>query len=396
MLRRFLVGVAGLSLAVACGDDGSGADDAAADTGDDDDDDDDDDDETGDDDDETGDDDDDDDETGGDDDDDIPDFEPMDCSGVCVDVRTESAQMQCYACNCWNAMDGWLPPVDVLQCSQAELVPTYTVDASGGAPELVPSDEDLDACANPSLLTDSCEASNRIGQYRDGERYVKWVCRSPEAGSDVYTDSGAIVHNARNGATCFFDDIDYVTGDDNWPDLDLMNAGPGNLAEYESRFYFTDGTHCANSCHDADPFIYDPFMGGIEWETGPFVFGPYWLVGLGEEPVEVEAMHLTSPEVAECRSCHRIGSAGSCEWFAPGAMGVEKTPGHEDAILDALDPASEDWGLAYWMPNPMPATIEVIADWTRTYGTARDRILECCEQPGISTDECQWEPLPLE
>ncbi len=318
----------------------------------------------------------------------------IDCSEWCDDVGTEGRQMLCYACRCKNAMDGFMPSREQLQCSQAEELTIYTADVSGPEPQLVPLTEDSATCANPALLTEQCGPGSRLGQLHEGDITVKWICRDPDPQTGIFADAGAIMHNRRNGATCFFDDVDFVTGMDDWPDLDFVESDQDNFDDYVAKFYFTDGASCSRDCHDADPFIYTPYFRGVEWFTSNYVVDKYARVALdgGLEPID--ASHLVSPDVVACRACHRLGSASGCDLLGPDALGEYKNGAVEQAVVDATEPGSPHWELAYWMPNGRE--IESFEMWTKMYGEAKARITECCQQPGVNTPDCQWEPIPFE
>ncbi len=318
-------------------------------------------------------------------------FVEVDCTEPCSDLASDAGVAVCYACRCKNAMDGFLPSVEQLQCSEADELTVYTADISGPEPELVPRTQDSGTCANPALLTETCGQGSRLGQLQAGDIFVKWVCRDPDP-NGVYADMGAIMYNARTGASCWFDDIDAVTTDDNVPDLDLMNAGEDNLTGFVERFYFTDGESCTTDCHAADPFIYTPFFEGVQWHTGPFALGPHVRVELDATLSPIDATHLTSRDAAPCTSCHRIGSSAGCDFLSPDAMGDDKTAAHEQAIHDATDAASPNWSLAYWMPGDV--VFESLEEWMDTYGAAKARIRDCCANPGVNSAGCTWEPIP--
>ena len=72
--------------------------------------------------------------------------------------------------------------------------------------------------------------------------------------------------------------------------------------------------------------------------------------------------------------------------------GDYKTVAHEQAVHDATEPGSPNWSLAYWMPKD--TRIETFADWDNLYGAAKARINQCCASPGVSTDDCNWVPIP--
>jgi hypothetical protein len=318
----------------------------------------------------------------------------IDCSEHCDAPDTEGKQMLCYACRCKNAMDGFMPSPEQLQCSRAEELTIYTADVSGPEPQLVPLEGDATSCANPALLTERCGPGSRLGQLQEGDIFVKWICRDPDPDTGIFADAGAIMYNARNGATCYFDDVDFVTGMDDWPHLDFDESDQANFEDYVAKFYFTDGASCSTDCHDADPFIYTPYFQSVAWVTGNYVIQPYGRVNLEGELDAIDASHLVSPEVLECRQCHRLGSAAGCDLLGPDALGEYKNGATEQAVVDATEPGSPHWKLAYWMPNGRE--IESFAMWTKTYGEAKERLTQCCEQPGVDTPGCDWEPIPTE
>jgi hypothetical protein len=318
----------------------------------------------------------------------------IDCTEHCSDLGTDASSSLCYACRCKNAMDGFMPTREQLQCSAADELTIYTADVSGPEPQLVPLAEDSATCVNPALLTGRCGPGSRLGQLTVGDIFVKWICRDPDPETGVFADAGAIMHNRRNGATCYFDDIDNVTTLDNWPDLDFFESDQDNFNEYISRFYFTDGDSCSTDCHDGDPFIYTPYFQSVMWETGSYVFQAYARVGLDGGLEAINAQHLVSPEVVQCRACHRLGSAAGCNLLSPDALGESKTAAHEQAVFDATEPGSPNWELAYWMPNGM--TFTSFQMWTNKYGEAKQRLTQCCMQPGVDSENCDWEPIPSE
>lgn len=321
---------------------------------------------------------------------------PIDCTDACSDLASDAGIAVCYSCRCKNAMDGYLPSVDELQCSQAEELTLYTADLSSGSAELVPLTGDSpDQCVNPALLYETCGVGSRLGQMTVGDVHVKWVCRDPYGDGTEFADVGVIMHNTRNGASCWFDDVDYVTTTDNLPDLDLMESDQDNLDAYLERFYFTDGDSCTRDCHGSDPFVYTPYFQGIQWETGSWVVGRHGRVTLDGTLAPVDAYHLVNPEVLPCASCHRVGSTASCDFLGPDAVGTYKTAAHEQAVIDAQDPMSDDWWLAFWMPSPLDAEkVPTRAAWEDQYGVAQQLIEQCCQAPGVATPQCMWEPIP--
>jgi hypothetical protein len=317
---------------------------------------------------------------------------PLDCGPHCVDQVTEAGAATCYACRCKEAMGGWLPSPAELQCSRAEPLDVLVVDGSGA---LTATRDQVATCANPSLLYGTCAPGSRLGQLEQGDVTVKWICRRNTYHPDSdrldlpYDDVGAILHNQRNGQTCWFDDIDGTgIAGDNWPDLDLT-APDADADAFVELFYRTLGDGCTG-CHDNDPFVFTPFFPQDRWDTGDYVFGGFALTGLDGGSIPVPQQRLVSPEVGPCLTCHRLTSGATCSEWAPQSMGAHKGAGHQPEVVEAAaDPDRGAWPLGIWMP-PDPADQAV---WERTYGAARDRIAECCAAPGVETERCRWEDL---
>ena len=314
------------------------------------------------------------------------------CAEACVDRDTELGIALCHSCRCRHAFDDWMPPVETLQCSNAEPIVTYHAELSEDGFELEPSPPSALGCANPSLLTRSCRQGSRLGHVRHDDVELYWICRDPYLdldGTVLYEDMAAIGHNTRTGATCFWDDVDHVTHDDDIPSFDLLDSGADERARFVERYAYTDGTGCVE-CHDHDPFLYTPHLRSVTWDSIAADKGPYHLVDLGGQPRSVETMHLVSDAAAPCTSCHRIGSRETCTFFAPDSFGI-KGAGYEPEVHAAAEVGSPHWALAYWMPAS-PA-VEDFDEWQATFATARDHILECCASPGVDTGDCRWQPV---
>ena len=318
---------------------------------------------------------------------------PDACDIACEGPTTETEIAACHSCQCKVAFDDWLPTVDDLQCGNAEPIVVY--HASDAVLETAaPS---ATHCANPSLFTGSCRQGSKLGRIREGDVAFYWICRDPYLdldGSVIYEDMAAIGHNLRTGATCFWDDVDDTTHDDDLPSFDVADAPEQTRSEFVGRVNPVDGTVCVG-CHDHDPFLYTPYLQSTGWESFAAHRGPYSLVDLDGAPRPTGTKHLVSPDAAPCTACHRIGSAGTCERFARDAFASDKASAYQLEVLEAAEPGSAHWQLAYWMPSSEFAVSD-FAGWLSTFGNARDHILKCCESPGENVDGCVWEPVPAE
>jgi hypothetical protein len=322
---------------------------------------------------------------------------PDACADACLDLASPAGIAVCHSCRCKVAFDDWLPSVDELQCANAEPIVTYHAELSDTDYVLEPAPLGATDCANPSLLTGSCRQGSKLGHVTHDDVSVYWICRDPYLdldGSVIYEDMAVIGQNRRTGATCFWDDINHVTHEDDAPPLDLLEATADERARSIEVFTYKDGSGCV-TCHDHDPFIYTPYLQSTSWTSVAADKGPYHLVDLGGVPRPTGVMHLVSPEANACTSCHRLGSANTCSYFAPDSFATHKITAYEPEVHAAAEPGSPYWPLAYWMPSATLAVAD-FADWETKFADARVHILQCCDAPGIDTDGCQWAPVPTE
>jgi hypothetical protein len=320
----------------------------------------------------------------------------VDCTAACARTTGDAGAARCYACRCKAAMDGWLPPPEALQCSLGDPIEVFTADGDGALTRLDAAAPD---CANPSLLYGTCAPGGRLGQLTHGDVTVKWICRRNGPTRDPgapYDDVGAIVYNARTGASCWFDDRDQTgLADDNWPEMDLTKPD-ADAQGWVDLFHRTEGDGCVG-CHDNDPFLYTPFLRSVPWVDGPWAFGAFHLVRTDGTSSPTGGRHLVSPEAQGCTACHRIASNQTCAAWAPDALGTEKRPGHQDLVVEAAGDLEHPlWQLGTWMP-----TEAVGADaWRDTFGAAAAVVADCCWDPGVDRPAqggrpaCVWADVP--
>lgn len=325
---------------------------------------------------------------------------PVDCGEPCAETGTDAGLARCYACRCKEAMDGWLPGPEELQCGRGEPIVVYTADEAG---TLTPVEEAVSTCANPTLLYGTCAPGGTLGQLQHGDVSVKWICRrntwrrDHDDPSVPYDDVGAIFYNTRTGASCWFDDKDGTgLAGENWPDMDLTRAD-ADVDGWLDFFYNTDGKSCVG-CHDNDPYNYTPYLRSVTWQAGPWTAGPFLRVTKSGALKPTGARHLVSPEAAACTTCHRITSTQTCAAWAPDAIGAAKGAGYQDLVLAAAGDATNPlWHLGTWMP---PEAGDDPAAWAAAYGTAAATVTTCCAHPGVDqpaegdVPACVWEDLP--
>lgn len=317
----------------------------------------------------------------------------VDCTDACANTSGDAGWARCYSCRCKEAMDGWLPSTAELQCSNGAEIVVYSTDADGA---LTPVTTNVTTCANPTLLYGTCKPGGRLGQLTHGDITAKWICRRNAFVQDAvnqpdlpYDDVGAILYNARTGASCWFDDVDGTgLAGENWPDMDLSAPG-ADISAYQEFFYNTDGASCTG-CHDNDPFNYSPYLQSVGWVAGSYTFGGYSRIALDGSLDLVDGVHLVSPDAAACTACHRIASESTCGSWAADSLGLARGGGSQQALQDAIgDPTSPLWPLLAWMPYENALDPDA---WEAQYGLARDTVTRCCAQPGVQTAQCQWEP----
>jgi|GEM_PF-2048942 len=299
------------------------------------------------------------------------------CVDACAGISPNSAPdvravARCYSCQCKSAMDGWLPNAAELQCVNGEEVVMLSRDDDG---ELVP--DDGAACATPSSFQHSCDPGSRHGRLAQGDVEVRWLCRSTLGSTgSTYDLVGVIAHNERSGATCFWDAHMGTVGNVGLPPLDIVDAPDDEVDAHLRRIGTLGGEGCIG-CHEADPFVYTPFLTSVDAPSGNWMTGPYHLVGLSNGPVTaVEARHITAPEVRACTQCHRLGATLSSD-FALHASG-RQPPGGQQPL---------DFPFDRWMPHAeMEGMTET--EWEAVYGSAVDHLLAC----GY---ECLSERVPM-
>lgn len=327
----------------------------------------------------------------------------LDCTAACARTTTDVGWARCYACQCKRAMDGWLPSAEELQCERGAPIVPYTASSTGALSAIT---ERRSECANPSLLYGACAPGGTLGQLRHGDVSVKWICRrnnyvAPAVRDrTLITDMGAILHNERTGATCYFDDRDNVTAPlRGVPALDISTASDAEIERWLQTFYNTDGEGCV-TCHAADPFLYTPYLASAGWLPGTHPLGPYMRVTVSGVLAPVGVKHLVSPEAARCTTCHRLAEGPSCARFVRDSLGLDKQAPHEATIRDAAQDHGDAWRLAAWMPWPQP--FGSYDAWAAETRGAREHILDCCSDAKMGRNtfrpdgspECVWRAVP--
>ena len=186
----------------------------------------------------------------------------------------------------------------------------------------------LHQCDNPSLQVGDCMSGSSVQRYEgmaaDGTPLpdVVWAgfCRHDGRDTDSFDvpDSVQMIgYNKVTGATAFFE-----SGDNrDWTSVDpVTNRLTGKLPGVDEpdafdKAYATPGRTQCVACHQADPFIHNPFIDGARLPHAdsqpviPRIAGrrkksntPYYLIGGSDW--DMRTIHI---EDNGCVGCHRMG-----------------------------------------------------------------------------------------
>tara|TARA_B100000676_G_scaffold289785_1_gene322636 strand:+ start:153 stop:1259 length:1107 start_codon:yes stop_codon:yes gene_type:complete len=256
----------------------------------------------------------------------------------------------------------------------------------------------LHRCDQPSLQVGDCMSGSSVQRYgghtADGAplRDVVWVsfCRHDGRDTPDYDipDSVQLIgYNRDSGATAFFESGDNSAWTSVEPETNrLVGVMPGlEDADAFDRAYTTPGATQCVICHQADPFIHNPFIDGAVRETSgrpvvPHIGGrksrantPYYVLGASDW--DMRTIHI---EGNACLDCHRMGMKTVEEFIGdfwhpddhmpprePGSLagdfaelkecwlnGPEATPGCDWVIPPAGDCAGQVVGDDYPYKSP--------------------------------------------
>ena len=215
--------------------------------------------------------------------------------------------------------------------------------------------------------------------------WIAFLRNNTENISNVVASLQMIGYNQVTGATAFFESQDnvgdYVTSADPATfKLSGIIPGPENPTTFDQAFSVPSNNFQCNSCHQADPFLTNPFINAakIPGTNEPIVpqlaaNTPYYVIG--GYNWDMRTIHI---EGNQCMSCHRVGLA-TVRLFEnngydvnvhmppsnPGSLsddyialleawrnGVENTPGAEWRIPPACNEPAKTVGDDYPYKQP--------------------------------------------
>jgi hypothetical protein len=255
-------------------------------------------------------------------------------------------------------------PVPAFNCLDGQLIPI----TKHGIAQSSPSNE----CDKPVQLglstSGQCIPFARLLRLPTSDPDVETVaiCRKYHGSSGpddpIFHDIAVIQHNRATGNTCFFQaPVPLETPVDG-------RVVPSPQADTgEARSYWLEptgggpgGIDCTQ-CHDADPFIWSPYVAQVadlsKWDP----LGKWSANFQGLFP---SAPRTFSPSGNACAACHRIGS-NTCETFVKYyTIGPKRQATHPDE---------------FWMPPGFSSTPEA---WHSQFDGAMNQITRCCTSGG--------------
>jgi len=296
-------------------------------------------------------------------------------SWLCACAASAGQSLTDYANMC--ARD--IGPIPAFDCTQGELVPitvhgqeplAYTQGMSCDRPALLPYDQKGNF--------GQCTPYSRIHNLSQGHIKISAFCRREflrPAESPLYDEVDIVMHNLKSGATCWLhaqNKPGQKPGFDasRVPPANELLPPPGKVAAKD--FWWqpaaTASKNCG-ACHDADPFMYSPWL-GQKWAQVPQdPLGKYFHLGKDFTGKGWQSAALSTRDNT-CVGCHRIGNQESCKTFIEYASGRKVPAGGNDW--------ANSYPLNHWMPVQ---NAQSQAFWQQVHGDSVDQLLECCRHP---------------
>lgn len=238
-------------------------------------------------------------------------------------------------------------------------------------------------CDRPSLLEykdpasfGQCTPYSKIQDLSYEGVQISAFCRReflrPEE-SPFYDEVDVILHSQKTGATCWFH-AEYKEGSNKG--FDASRVPPPNEKKPPSGkvaakdFWWQPArtaTKDCGGCHDADPFMFSPWIGQT-WQKVPSdPLGKYHHLG-----PDFAAWHSSSISTRDntCTGCHRIGNQESCRNFIEFAAGLKQPPGGNTL--------ANSYPLSHWMPVNNTQSREF---WSIAHANSVSQLLTCCKDP---------------
>ncbi len=304
--------------------------------------------------------------------------------GLSTPAFAATQTLQQYAQMC-TEMIGQIPAFD---CTKGEIVP-ITVDGKEPAEYKKGM-----TCDRPSLLVygkdtfGQCTPYSRIHDlsYHDKDKgavQISAFCRREflrPQDSPFYDEVDIVLHSVKSGATCWFH-AEYKEG--TTTGFDASRVPPPNEKTPPAgkvsadKFWWTPARTASKdcgSCHDADPFMFSPWI-GQKWQKVPTdALGKYH--HLGPDFAKWQSSSISTRDNT-CTGCHRIGDKASCKGltadykgFILYAAGMATPPGGNKT--------ANSYPFSHWMPVSNNQSLEF---WQNVHLKSIGELLTCCNDP---------------
>ncbi|HEY7774168.1 MAG TPA: hypothetical protein VIC26_13370 [Marinagarivorans sp.] len=275
-----------------------------------------------------------------------------------------------------RALIGEIPPFN---CNDGETVP-ITVDG------VTPSDySQVTTCDRPAMLPyaddtfGQCTPFSKILDLSYDHVQISAFCRREylrESQSPFYDEVDIILHSVATGDTCWFH-AESPDGDSQGFNASRVpppyeKTPPSGHVSAEDFWWTPTDTaskQCV-SCHDADPFMYSPYIGQV-WHKVPTDPWGFYNNRIGSAFNDWPIPKSITTRDNTCNGCHRIGNLGSCK------LGIIASAAGRIPIAGA-NALGNSYPLNHWMPAD---NFHSEAFWSEIYDQSVDELLACCSDP---------------
>lgn len=291
--------------------------------------------------------------------------------------------------------------VPAFDCNDGVDVP---ITVNGQIPEYQEYTQNM-VCDRPALLPygegtfGQCTPYSKVLDLSNKTTQISAFCRRKYLRPDdspLYDEVDVILHSTTTGDTCWFH-AEAPSGTSagfdasRVPPPNEVSPPPGHVDAMT--FWWkpldTVSKNCGG-CHDADPFMYSPYIGQV-WQHVPVdPFGPY------NNAIGDFALWPTSSSIETegntCTTCHRIGNLGSCvnvdlETGQTFPGNIQVASGMALPVKGG-DQLANQYPLSTWMPIN---NFHSQAFWQQVYSPSVSALLSCCDNP--QQLQCQLIPI---
>jgi hypothetical protein len=267
-----------------------------------------------------------------------------------------------------------IPPFD---CNNGTIVP---ITVNGQVPTRYTKGM---LCDRPTMLPygddtfGQCTPYSKILNLSYGTTQISAFCRRKQlrdADSPLFDEVDIVLHSNTSGKTCWFHSENphgSSVGFDasRVPPPNEKTPPPGKVSA--TAFWWTPsataGKNCGG-CHDADPFMFSPWLGQVWHKVPTDPLGKYSHVGAAFKGWHSSA--ISTPNNT-CTGCHRIGNQSSCtDSIIASAAGL--------APILGGNTLANSYPLNHWMPAD---NAESPAFWKIVHEQSVQALLSCCTDP---------------